>query len=113
MFLTSFRRKNAFPNQQFLWRLKEIVSGNRSYAGPPSGNFYIDGNNMTCTMLLTLVAAGLQKARSVLGEIREDEIGSCSPDGGERFEHDAFAVNPAIARSRHDHAVLSAHLIGS
>ena len=75
---------------------------------------YIDVNNIKCIVLFTVSsAAGFKEdEKHPLAKYVRMKSAARSPDGGERFEHDAFAVDPAIGRSGHDHAVFSAYLVG-
>src|SRR6266699_1780762 len=52
-----------------------------------------------------------EQARRLLGEVGDDQVGSGPADGGERFQHDAITVDPAIPRRRLDHGVFAGDVV--
>src|SRR6185295_4900223 len=43
--------------------------------------------------------------------VRDDDVGAGAPDCGQRFHHRARLVDPAVARRRFQHRVLSADVV--
>src|SRR5262245_6500794 len=53
-----------------------------------------------------------EQARGLLGEVGDDHVGARAPDGDERFENRALAVDPAVAGRGGQHRVLAGDMVG-